>query len=44
VTTYLLPTPADREKFLADTNPRKREKLVDTLLDRDEFKDIWVMK
>jgi len=40
----LLPTPAERERFLADTDPKKREKLVDALLARDEFRDIWVMK
>ncbi|MBP3956001.1 DUF1553 domain-containing protein [Gemmata sp. G18] len=40
----LLPTPAEREKFLADTDTKKREKLVDALLNRGEFQDIWVMK
>ena len=40
----LLPTPAEREKFLADADPKKREKLVDALLAREEFRDIWVMK
>jgi hypothetical protein len=40
----LLPPPAEREKFLADTDPRKREKWVGALLERPEFKDIWVMK
>jgi hypothetical protein len=40
----LLPTPAEREKFLADADPKKREKLVDSLLARGEFSDIWVMK
>ena len=40
----LLPTPAEREKFLADTDAKKREKLVDALLEREEFRDIWVMK
>ena len=40
----LLPTPAEREKFLADADPKKREKLVDALLEREEFRDIWVMK
>jgi hypothetical protein len=40
----LLPTPAEREKFLADADPKKREKLVDTLIARPEFADIWVMK
>jgi hypothetical protein len=40
----LLPTPAERERFLADPDPKKREKLVDALLEREEFRDIWVMK
>jgi hypothetical protein len=40
----LLPTPAERAKFLADAGPKKRERLVDALLKRDEFRDIWVMK
>ncbi|HKB05806.1 MAG TPA: DUF1549 domain-containing protein, partial [Gemmataceae bacterium] len=40
----LLPTPAEREKFLADTDAKKREKLVDALLVREEFRDLWVMK
>ena len=40
----LLPTPADREKFLADSNPSKRLGLVDRLLGRGEFLDVWVMQ
>ncbi len=40
----LLPTAEDTRKFAADSDPKKREKLVDTLLARDEFNDIWVMK
>ena len=40
----LLPTPAERAKFLADPDPKKREKLVDALLEREEFRDLWVMK
>jgi hypothetical protein len=42
--TGLLPTPAERAKFLADPDPSKREKLVDALLEREEFRDLWVMK
>ena len=30
--------------FCQDTNPHKREHLVDQLLDRKEFADLWVMK
>ncbi|VTT99637.1 Uncharacterized protein OS=Singulisphaera acidiphila (strain ATCC BAA-1392 / DSM 18658 / VKM B-2454 / MOB10) GN=Sinac_5682 PE=4 SV=1: PSCyt2: PSD1 [Gemmataceae bacterium] len=40
----LLPTPAERARFLADADAKKREKLVDALLEREEFRDIWVMK
>jgi hypothetical protein len=40
----LLPTPAERAKFLADPDPKKRARLVDVLLKRDEFRDLWVMK
>ncbi|MDA8967079.1 PSD1 and planctomycete cytochrome C domain-containing protein [Akkermansiaceae bacterium] len=42
--TGLLPTEEERSKFLANTNPKKREALVDQLLDRKEFTEIWVMK
>ncbi len=40
----LLPSPAERERFLADPNPDKRAALVDRLMTRDEFLDVWVMK
>lgn len=40
----LLPTPAEREQFLNDADPAKRAKLVDALLVRDEFLDLWIMK
>jgi hypothetical protein len=39
-----LPTPEQRHQFLADSRPDKRALLVDQLLERDEFRDIWVMK
>jgi len=42
--TGTMPTIDDYEKFLADTTPDKRDKLVDQLLQRKEFVDIWVMK
>ncbi len=42
--TGTMPTVAEHAKFLADTDPAKREKLVDDLLGRKEFVDIWVMK
>ncbi|NBV44356.1 MAG: DUF1549 domain-containing protein [Planctomycetia bacterium] len=40
----LLPTAAEREAFLADTSADKRARLVDRLLTREEFVDLWVMK
>ena len=40
----LPPTPEEREKFLADTRPDKRDRLIDGLLDRKEFTEMWVMK
>jgi len=39
-----LPLPRDVDAFLRDTNPNKRARLVDELLDRDEFADYWSMK
>jgi mono/diheme cytochrome c family protein len=38
------PTLAEREKFLSDTRGAKREVLVDELLGRKEFTEMWVMK
>lgn len=38
------PTVAERERFLADTRPDKRAALVDELLGRKEFTEMWVMK
>jgi mono/diheme cytochrome c family protein len=38
------PTVAEREKFLADTRKDKRDALVDELLGRKEFTEMWVMK
>jgi hypothetical protein len=42
--TGTLPTPADTEKFIADPDPKKRERVIDELLARKEFVDLWVMK
>jgi hypothetical protein len=39
-----LPTIEEREKFLTDTNPKKREALVDNLIGRKEFSEMWTMK
>lgn len=38
------PTVAEREKFLTDARKEKREALVDDLLGRKEFTEMWVMK
>jgi len=40
----LPPTVAEREKFLSDSRPDKRDHLVDDLLSRKEFTEMWVMK
>ena len=42
--TGTLPTVDQHDKFLADPDPQKRARLVDALLQRPEFADIWVMK
>jgi hypothetical protein len=39
-----LPSVIDAQKFLADTAPDKRAKLIDALLDRPEYADFWAMK
>jgi Protein of unknown function (DUF1549)/Protein of unknown function (DUF1553)/Bacterial Ig-like domain (group 2) len=40
----LLPTREEYDKFANDADPKKREKLVDELLGRKEFVELWVMK
>jgi hypothetical protein len=40
----VLPTSAESETFIADDDAAKREKLVDKLLTRKEFVELWVMK
>jgi hypothetical protein len=40
----LLPTPDERARFLADPAPDKRARLVDELMARKEFVEIWVMR
>ncbi len=40
----ILPSEDELKSFLADTNPKKREALVDQLLERKDFTEIWVMK
>jgi hypothetical protein len=39
-----LPTLEEHDAFLADKDPKKRDKLVDELLSRKEFVEMWVMK
>jgi hypothetical protein len=40
----LPPSREEYERFLADKDPRKRSKLIDALMDRSEFVDMWSMK
>jgi hypothetical protein len=39
-----LPTAAEAEKFLADTDPQKRDRWIDALLDRTEYADYFARK
>jgi hypothetical protein len=39
-----LPTADESRQFLRDSDPDKRRKLIDRLLERDEFADYWAMK
>jgi len=39
-----LPTPEQYAAFMADSSSNKREKLIDELLTRKEFVEVWVMK
>jgi hypothetical protein len=39
-----LPDRSEFERYVADKDPKKREKLVDGLLGRKEFAELWVMK
>jgi hypothetical protein len=40
----ILPTAEEAETFLADQSQDKRSKLIDRLLERDEFVDYWAYK
>ncbi|MEO8165386.1 MAG: DUF1549 domain-containing protein, partial [Betaproteobacteria bacterium] len=40
----LQPTPEQVQTFLADAEPNKRERLIESLFDRSEFVDQWSMK
>src|SRR5207244_2834142 len=39
-----LPTKEEYERFMNNPSPKKREELVDELLGRKEFVELWVMK
>jgi len=39
-----LPTESEARKFLEDRDPRKRERLIDELLNRPEYADYWTMR
>ncbi|VTT97176.1 Uncharacterized protein OS=Singulisphaera acidiphila (strain ATCC BAA-1392 / DSM 18658 / VKM B-2454 / MOB10) GN=Sinac_2821 PE=4 SV=1: Big_2: PSCyt2: PSD1 [Gemmataceae bacterium] len=39
-----LPTPDETRTFLAQNDPKKREKLIDALLQRPEYADFWANK
>lgn len=43
-TCGILPTPDEVARFLADTRPDRRARLIDALLDRPEFIDYWTYK
>jgi len=40
----VFPTPEDYHRFLGRTEPNKRDLLVDELLSRKEFVELWVLK
>ena len=42
--TGTLPTPSEARKFLTGTAKDKRAKLVEVLLERPEFADLWALK
>jgi YD repeat-containing protein len=39
-----MPTPAEARSYLADQDGKKRDKLVDALVERPEFADFWALK
>ncbi|MFZ5833389.1 MAG: DUF1549 domain-containing protein [Planctomycetota bacterium] len=40
----LLPTEEETEEFLADSSPDKRAELIDRLVERKEFSEVWAMQ
>jgi hypothetical protein len=43
-TLGVLPSVEETKEFLADTDPEKRDKLIDRLLERPEFVEVWATK
>ena len=43
-TIGLLPTQKEAEEFLSSKDPAKRAKLIDHLLERPEFSEVWALK
>ena len=39
-----LPTASEAKAFLKDSSPKKRSRLIDSLLNRPEYADYWAMK
>ena len=42
--TGMMPTEEEYQSFMNDTAPNKRAELIDRLLERKEFSEIWAMK
>ena len=42
--TGTLPTPEEARQFLDATDPAKRTKLIDELLERDDYAEFWALK
>ena len=42
--TGTLPSAEESREFLASTDPEKRARLIDRVLDREEFADYWAMR
>jgi hypothetical protein len=40
----ILPTPVETASYLTDTDPNKRAKVIDGLLERPEFAEFWALK
>lgn len=40
----ILPTPSESQAFLADSDPSKRDRLIDTILERGEYAEFWALR